>query len=55
MGGSDGPEGLKSEIITRVFAAYKNSAKAEMLKKYPEIKNEIDRLKIEKAAKLQGL
>jgi len=55
MGGSDGPEGLKSEIITRIFAAYKNSAKAEMLKKYPEIKNEIDRLKIEKAAKLQGL
>ena len=54
MGGSDGPEGLKSEVITRVFAAYRNSAKAEMLNKYPEIKNEIDRLKIEKAMKLKG-
>lgn len=55
LGGSDGPEGLKSEVITRVFAAYRNSAKAEMLKKYPDIQNEIDRLKLEKANKLRGI
>ena len=55
LSGSDGPEGLKSEVITRVFAAYRNSAKAEMMNKYPEIQNEIDRLKLEKANKLRGI
>jgi hypothetical protein len=55
LSGSDGPEGLKSEVITTVFAAYRESAKAEMLQKYPDIKNEIDRLKIDKANKLRGL
>ena len=55
LSGSDGPEGLKSQVITRVFAAYRETAKAEMLLKYPEIQNEIDRLKLEKANKLRGL
>jgi hypothetical protein len=55
LNGSDGPEGLKSTIITTVFASYREGAKAEMLDKYPEIQNKIDQLKIDKANKLRGL
>lgn len=54
VNGTDGPDGLKSEVITRVFAAYRNGAKQSMLDKYPEIKNEIDRKKLEDAAKMRG-
>jgi hypothetical protein len=54
LNGSDGPEGLKSTIITTVFASYREGAKAEMLDKYPEIQNKIDQLKIDKANKLRG-
>ena len=52
--GTDGPDGMKSEIISTIFAAYKQSAQAEMLRKYPEIQNQINLLKAEKAEKLRG-
>jgi hypothetical protein len=54
IGGTDGREGLKSDIIRRVFAEYRNTAKAEMMRKYPDIKNEIDRLKLQKIMNLKG-
>ena len=54
IGGTNGREGLKSDIIRRVFAEYRNTAKAEMMRKYPDIKNEIDRLKLQKIMNLKG-
>ncbi len=51
---SDGPDGMKSEIIRTIFAAYKQSAQAEMLRKYPEIKTQISLQQAERAEKLRG-
>jgi hypothetical protein len=52
---SDGPEGMKSEIIRTIFSIYQESAKREMLNKYPEIQNEINRKKVEQIEKKRGL
>jgi len=54
MNATEGQEGGKSVFIRTVFEAYRESAKAQMMDEYPELKMSIMKLKTMKAQKLTG-
>ena len=51
---SDGPEGGKALLIRSVATAYKDAAKAQMLKEYPELASQVRLERTRKARMLSG-
>lgn len=51
---TDGQEGSKSLVIKTIFQAYRDTAKAQMLEEFPDLKDDIILNKREKARKLTG-
>lgn len=51
---SEGPDGLKSEVVVNVISRFRRAAQARMLAEFPELRDRVTQKQVERATALTG-